>query len=115
MKTGTLEPVSNLETWTDTIEFYDDDDGTAFDLEDVTEVTLRLRDPSNGAIVLEGTLTGGDLTVVGDEADGTVEFVFSADAMSALNPKTYEIGCLLETATITKQIILGRMPVLEGL
>lgn len=115
MKTGTLEAVSNAETWQDFIELFDDGDGNTFDVSDITEVTLKLRDPASKSTVLEGSYTGGELVRVGDAADGVYRFTFSADTMSALDPKTYEVGVLASTALITKQLILGSLPVLEGL
>jgi hypothetical protein len=117
MKTGTLEPVSNSATWTDTIEFYDDETGDPLftELTEAThpdEITLKVRDPSNDNTVLSGTLTGGDIAIA---ADGVVEFTFSSDAMAALDPKTYEVGLLYTQEDVTTQIILGTLPVLKGL
>lgn len=114
MKTGPLDPISNKETWEETVNVYTDD-GTPFDLTDVTEITIKVRDPKSTSIVLQGSMTGGEIDIVGDEVDGTFEFTFSADTMSGLSAKTYEVGCLLSTATVTRQIILGTLPVLEGL
>lgn len=114
MKTGTLGPVSNAATWNDTIEVFDAEDGEAFDLTDVEAITLKLRDPS-GATVLEGELDD-EIIVVGDAADGTIEFTFSASAMSALDPKTYEVGLLItDEDDFVTQLILGHLPVVEGL
>src|SRR5688572_9843177 len=115
MYTGSLEPVSNAETWQDELEFYDDATGTAYDLTDVTEITLKLRDRDSGTTVLSGSMTGGELDVVGAATAGVVQFTFSASAMSALDPGQYDVGVLLSTSTITRQLILGTVPVLEGL
>lgn len=113
MKRGTLPPVSNSETWTDTIQFYDSEDGNPFDLDDVTAITLKLRD--NGSDVLTGELDD-EILIVGDAEDGTIEFTFSATAMSALDSKTYEVGLLLtQDDGVVRQLILGHLPVLEGL
>jgi hypothetical protein len=81
----------------------------------VTEITLKLRDQACGSEVLSGSLTGGEIAVVGADADGTIQFTFSASAMGALCPKSYAVGVLLSTSTITRQLILGTVPVLEGL
>lgn len=116
MKTGTLAPASNAATWQEDIEFYDDDDGSSFDLADVEEITIRFRDPDTTATALTGTLSGGDMVVVGADADGVVRATFSATAMAALQPKTYEIGVLIEDADgFVTQTILGRIPILNGL
>lgn len=115
MKTGTLQPVSNAETWTDTLELIEDTTGVALNTGDVTALTLKLRDPESKETVLEGSISDGDIVAVGAAADGTYQFTFSASVMSALDPKTYEVGCLVSTATVTRQVILGFLPVLEGL
>jgi hypothetical protein len=114
MRTGTLPPVSNSETWTDTITLYDDETGETLDTGDVTAFSIKLRD-TNGSIALEGDLTSGHVAAAGVSTDGTFEFTFSADEMGALNAKTYEAGILITASGITRQIILGSLPVLEGL
>lgn len=115
MKHPTLDEVSNKETWQDIIEFFDDDTGEAyFDYDDddtwPDEITMKLRDEDTGATVLSGSLTGGELVIV---SDGDVQFTFSD--LSGLPAKTYTVGLLWEADGITKQMILGRLPVLEGL
>ena len=112
--TDRLAPVSNSETWEDTLEFFDSEDGEAWFTEAVPpdEITLRLRDRDTGEIVLSGALTTGELTVV---ADGFVDFVFSAARMSDLCPKQYEVGVLYTAQSATKQAILGVISILRGL
>jgi hypothetical protein len=116
MKTPTLPAISNQATWSDTVELIDKDTGDPMDLGDVTEITLKLRDKDSGSTVLSGSLTGGEIATVGDDADGTFQFTFSASTMSAIcSSKTYEIGILVTTVTETDQVVLGTIPVLEGL
>ena len=116
MKTGTLEPQPNTATWRGTVELVNDDDGLPIDLADVSEITLKLRDQASMSTVLSGTWTGGDLVTVGAEADGTVQWTFSATAMAALEAKTYEVGMIVtEDSGFVSQVILGRIPVIEGL
>lgn len=116
MYRGTLDPVSNAEDWTGNLDCFDDDDGDPYFTESDTgshpdEVTMKLRDQC-GAIVLTGSLTGGDLVIVGD---GIIQFTFPSDRMGGVCPGTYEIGVTYQTSDATKQIILGRLPVLRGL
>jgi hypothetical protein len=115
MITGTLEPVSNRETWEDEIEFYDDETGAVYDLTDVTEITLKLRDEQSGCEVLSGSMTGGQIAIAGDADDGVIQFTFAASTMNGLCAKTYTVGLLLSTATATRQLILGNLPIVEGL
>jgi hypothetical protein len=117
MKTGTLEPASNAATWTDTIEFYDDETGDPLFTEATVathpdEITLKVRRAHSDTEELSGSLTGGELVIVGD---GIVEFTFSATAMAALDARTYEVGVLYTQEDVTTQIILGTLPVLKGL
>lgn len=114
MKYPTLPAQSNQETWDGTLSFIDDDDGLPLFTEALppSAVTLRLRDRETGATVISGSMADGALVVVGD---GEMEFTFSATAMSALEPKTYDIGLLATISGVTKQLILGSLPVLEGL
>jgi len=114
MMTGTLEPVSNKETWTDLLEFINDETGEAWfeEANPPDEITLKLRDPQSKSTVLSLSLTGGDLTVTGD---GIVSFVATADAMGGINPKTYEVGVLYEDNDTVSQVLLGTISVLDGL
>jgi hypothetical protein len=117
MITGTLEAVSNCETWTDTIEFIDDETGEPFfDYSDSathpSEITLKLRDQYSGNTVLSISMTGGDIVLADD---GIAEFTVDADSMAAIAAKTYTVGILYTFDDITKQLILGSLPVLEGL
>ena len=113
MMTGTLAPVSNKETWSDTLEFINDETDAAWFVQasPPDEITLKLRDKS-GSIVLTLSLSDGDLVVVGD---GQVTFTASADTMGGIEPKTYEVGVLYEDDDVVTQVLLGNISVLDGL
>lgn len=116
MKTGTIDLVSNEATLQVNLDILDADDGTPFNLSGVDQITVKLRDPDSGSAVLEGSLSGGEVIVVGDEADGVIQFTFSATSMSDIEPKTYEIGVLItDEDGFVSQVILGRLPVGWGL
>lgn len=116
MKTGTFEHQSNTATWQFTVELVDDSDSEPIDLADVSAITIKLRDPATKSTVLSGSLSGGEVVAVGADADGTVQITFSATAMTALCPKTYEVGMLVtQDDGFVTQIILGSLPVIEGL
>lgn len=117
MKTGTLSPVSNAETWIDQLEFYDDGTGISWDVSLITEVTLKVREIESQSEVLSGSLTGGEIDLIGAASAGTYRFEFTASQMAALEAKTYEVGLLATTTgpARTAQLILGYLPVLNGL
>ena len=117
MNTGTLPPISNAATWTDSLEFYDDETGAALFEESDSgthpdEITIKLRIPGDDTAILSGSLTGGQIVIT---ADGIAEFTFSASSMAALDPRTYEVGILYEQEDATTQLILGTVQVLKGL
>ena len=114
MKTHTLNAVSNRATWHEELEFFDDEtDAPLFEETDEDthpdEITITLRDPSNGSESVLGTLTGGGLVI---SADGIVSFSFD---LSDFDAKTYEVGVLYDQEDVVTQTILGHLPILEGL
>lgn len=114
MMTGTLEAISNKETWTGTLEFINDTDGSAWFEEETPpdEITMKLRDPNTRETVLSLSLTGDDLEVTGD---GLVEFTAASTVMAAIDPKTYEVGILYTDGDVVTQVLLGTISVLDGL
>lgn len=114
MKTGIILPaVSNKATWREIIEVTDGETGEAIDIEnDVDVMTVKIRDPDTNTELLTASLADGTITVIDD---GVAEFLFTADQMSGLTQKTYEIGSLVEIDGDTEQQFLGFVPVLKGL
>lgn len=112
MFTGTLSPASNRATWSESYELTDSDTGEAISLASVDEITLEVRDPDSGSAVLSGTMTGGEISII---ATGIFQWRFEASAMRGLNPKTYEIGCVIEQDGDEVQILIGHLPVLDGI
>lgn len=112
MFTGTLPPVSNRATWTDDYELRDIETGDLIDLSTATEITIEARALSSASPELTLSLTGGDITIVGT---GVFEWRAEASAMRNLCAKTYEIGCTIEIGDDTAQLIIGRLPVLDGI
>lgn len=115
MQRDTLDPVSNKATWVQDYTLFDEETGDAIDLDGTTEITIAVRDARTGVIWLTGTYTGGEVTIVGDTTDGTFEWEFSADQMGALCALTYEVGLTLEIEDQTIQLLIGRLPVLDGI
>lgn len=115
MRIDTLPAVSNKATYVGDYTLFDDDTGDTIDLSDVDEITIAIRDPQSQVLVLSGTYTGGEISVVGATTDGTFEWRFEADDMGALDAKTYEVGLTIEQDDDVIQLIIGRLPVLDGI
>lgn len=112
MFTGTLDPVSNKATWVCFYELTDADTDEAIDLSSVDEITVQVREPGSGSSRLTATKTGGDVTI---PDTGVFRWVFSATDMGGLDPKTYEIGVTLEQDDEVVQLMIGYLPVLDGI
>lgn len=113
MLEGVLRPTSNLATWTDRLELYDNETGEPIDLiEQVEAVTLSLRDIYTGNVVLVGDLDSGAIIVVNP---GIIEWSFPPEVMSGLDPKSYDVGCRVEMVGETLQVLLGHVSVKRGL
>lgn len=112
---GPLYQVSSQETWTDTIELYDDTTGDAVDLSSASDIIVKLRDPADGSTALTASLDGGEIVLAADDLSATLTVPRST--MDDLAAKTYEIGLRVVWTTDTneKQYILGTLAVLEGL
>lgn len=112
MFTGTLPPVSNKADWIETYELYDDETGEALDISDAEEITVAIRDPASKSVELTATL-GAD-TIEHIET-GVIRWTFTAAQMRALCPKTYEIGMTMLKDDVTTQILIGALPVADGI
>lgn len=112
MLTGALNPVSNKATWTVIYELVDSDTDEAIDLSEVDEITIQVRDPRSRSPLLSGSLTGGQVSRVDT---GVFSWTFSASQMSALCANTYDVGCIIEQNGETVQILIGTLPVIDGI
>lgn len=111
MFTGTLEPVSNRATWIANYELTDAETGDLIDLSGVDEITIDIRDPHTRTQMLSATKTGGEI-VISDT--GVFTWTFSVTQMRTLDPKTYEVGCTLTDNSETVQLLIGMLPVYDG-
>jgi len=112
MMTGTLSPVSNRATWLESMELVDVDNGEPVDLSGLTEITIVVRDPRTDAPQLTLTLTNGDVMIL-----DTGVFGWRADAgnMTTLVEGMYEVGCTVTDGVDTAQLVIGYLPVLDGI
>jgi len=111
MRTRSLPQKSNRATFSEFIQFRDDD-GELMAIGDLDEVTVRIRDPHSNTTLLEATLTGGSVEETGD---GEVQFTFSESQMQTLAPQNYEFGVTVTTENTIVQTHLCQLPIVEGL
>ncbi len=109
---GSLQPVSNRATWTESVQVYNDEDGQPFDISNATDIELQVRDPACCAAVLTATKSGGSIVL--EPSTGVFTFTFSKDQMGSLCAKTYDVGCVATVNGETIQLVIGTLPVLEG-
>jgi hypothetical protein len=110
MYTGTLPPASIWGTWSENIEVWSVDDDDLMDLTEVTEITLKLRDPYTMVEELTLTMSGGDIVI---PSPGIIQWRVEVDAMRTLNTKLYEVIMTLEDETDTVPLILGAVSIVE--
>jgi hypothetical protein len=108
---GPLNPTSNKATWSVLYQLVDAETDEAIDLSGADEITVQVRDQRSCSPVLSGSLSGGQVSLVDT---GTFQWVFSASQMSALCANTYDVGCTIEQDGQTVQILIGTLPVLNG-
>lgn len=112
MLTATLSPVSNRADWIDAYGLYDIDTEDPIDVSSATEITVSIRDASSQAIILTATLSDGSVDHI---EDGVFQWSFSASSMRNLCAKTYEVGCTIEIDDQTIQLLIGQLPVVDGI
>ena len=112
---GPLYQISNLETWTDVIELFDDDSGDAVNLSSASDFIVSVRDAYDMSTYITASLTGGQIVRASDSLSANLTVPRST--MQTLQPKTYDIGLrvIWTTDTNEKQYILGQLAVLNGL
>jgi ribosomal protein L30E len=104
---GALDPVSNKATWTVQYELSDAETGDLIDLSDVDTITVSIRDPQTKTQLLSTTGTVVDT--------GVFSWTFTATQMGTLCAKAYEVGCTLTKDSETLQLLIGQLPVLDGI
>lgn len=112
---GTIDPASNRATWSESFELIDSETGDPISLSAVDEITLEVRDMESHGAVLSGSYTGGEIVIVGAATDGTFQWRFEAAQMRGLCARTYEVGVTIESDDDTVQLLIGYLPVLDGI
>lgn len=119
--------ISNRQSFVDAVEIYSDDDDTPLDLTGCTiQVAIRAqfapflydygRWPGTSGTWISGT------RLLATTADGTITipdlgvfiFVFTEQQISSLCPGLYDIACNIARDGEAAQLILGQLPILDG-
>lgn len=131
MYTGTLEPRTNRESWTQLIALIDPDTDQPFDITGFTiDFEIRKAQPHEqagsgyvpfydwGAVesdgpILTASTANGAATIVGT---GMIQVYFSQAQMRTLHAHTYNCNCIITdpTSVNTKQILHATLPILGG-
>jgi hypothetical protein len=106
---GNIGTVSNGETWTEYIYFSEEETGDAFDLSEITAVTMQVTE-MDGSLQLSGTYADTTITLPGD---GVIGWVFSVDQMRTLVPGEYKFGIVADFTDETLQMCIGRISVVD--
>jgi hypothetical protein len=109
-----LNPASNRATWVVNYAITDRSTGDPISLSAVSEITIWVRDNDSSNVMLSGNMSGGQVVVIGVPADGIFQWRFEASAMRNLCAKVYDVGCTLEQSGDTVQMLIDRVPVLDG-
>lgn len=110
MYVGSIPATSIYGTWIENVEITSTDDGELADLSSVTEITLRLLDPTTKIWEMVLTKSNGDITV---PAPGIIQWVASTGAMSVMFPKLYEVVLIVSMAGVDIPLILGHISIVE--
>lgn len=125
MQRGTLPEVSNLASFEEQVEFRDSETDQPLNLASAQDIIITISSTPepyrNGRLYgyeggqLQGTLQGGEITMAPDFLSVTVRF--TRTQMRALSPKTYALGARLifEDDINEQQVLIGYLPVVEGL
>ncbi len=112
MLTGMLSPVSNRADWIEAYGLYDIETDEPFDVADATEITVSIRRKEGGSPLLTATLGGGSIVHV---ETGVFQWTFTEAQMRTLCAGTYSIGCTIDKDDIVSQLLIGFLPIVDGI
>lgn len=109
MLIATLPPVSNRADWIEAIEFVDDDTNETIDLTGCT-IVITVKD-EDGCQALHASSADGSVVFI---SQGVVQFTFPRASVAGLRADAYQIGATVERDGETQQILIGTVPVVDG-
>jgi len=107
---GALDPVSNKAGWMADYELDDADTGEAIDIAGAS-IVVEARDPATGRIVLSATTSNGLVTIVDT---GVFRVNVPARETQRVRAGTYEVGATITLNGESRQLIIGTLPVMDG-
>lgn len=107
----TFPQQSNRADWVVTIEAIDaDSNGPA----NLTGMSFRLAiENDNGQTEVQASTDDGQIVV--DADDGTITWTIRAASLHGLCSGNYNVGLLMTDGTATEQILLGKLPIVQGI
>lgn len=106
-----LEPVSTREDWTIPVEVTEPDSNDPIDITGAS-ITLGVRHIKTKAQVLSATV-GSGITIT-NGALGLFQWSFDNSTMGGVTPGTYEVGLIITIGSVTTQLLIGTVPILDG-
>jgi hypothetical protein len=110
MLTGSLAPTSNQEDCKIVVAAEDVTTGAGLDIS-AASIVCEVRDEQTRAIVLSATTANGGVT---RPDNFTFQVWFTRVQMQGLSAGQYEIGAVVTLNGETRQVILGTLPILDG-
>lgn len=110
MLTGSLPPTSTMEDCKIVVAAEDVTTGAAMNISGAT-IVCEVRDQQTRSIVLSATVANGAVTFLDNF---TFQIAFTKAQMQGLPEGPYDIGATVTLNGETRQVILGTLPVLDG-
>ncbi|MEP9368651.1 hypothetical protein [Xanthobacter sp. VNH20] len=104
-----FDAVSNRGRWEEVFELYDDAAEALVAIEEGDEVVFVLR--RDGAVVIEARRSTGAVTTDGV---GLLQVTITEEQMRSLCPGQYAVGMTFEREGIVSQLVVGTVPVVDG-
>jgi hypothetical protein len=111
-----FKPVTNQSDWATSIQFNDKATGMPIDItgDDMpNSFALAVQLVGDGNMpALTGSTATGELTL---PSLGILQIFFPAARMQVLTPGSYDVGLTVTNGVNTAQILLGRLPLVNGI
>jgi hypothetical protein len=107
---GALDPISNRTGWLRDFEIDDADAGGPVDIAGAS-IVIEVRDPHTGTIALSATTGNGKIALLDT---GVFRVSVAPGETCLLRAGTYEVGATITLNGESQSLIIGTLPVLDG-